>query len=237
VEAPDGTYVLTYTQWNGRHGTAALATSSDLIHWEKRGPLFGDFQSSFGLSTYKSAGILTELKDDRLIAAQIDGQFWMYWGEGNVHLASSPDLLHWIPVCNSDGSPSIVLAPRNGHFDSELVEVGVPPVITKDGILLMYNGMNSAKFGDPALKGKTYSAGQALFDRANPARLLARCDTPFLQPSFHFESTGQYEAGTTFVEGLVFFKGSYFLYFGAADSFVAVATLHSLQTDSPERSV
>ncbi len=230
VEAPDGTYILTYTQWDRRHGIAAIATSSDLIHWKKHGPVFADFQSSFGLSSYKSAGVLTELKDNRLIAAKLGGQYWMYWGEGNVHLAVSSDLLHWIPVRNSDGSPTIVLAPRSGRFDSGLVEVGVPPVVMEDGILLMYNGMNSAEYGDPALKSRTYSAGQALFDRGNPVHLLARGNRPLLQPEFPFESTGQYAAGTTFVEGLVFFKGTYFLYFGAADSLVAVATLRSLRT-------
>jgi predicted GH43/DUF377 family glycosyl hydrolase len=37
------------------------------------------------------------------------------------------------------------------------------------------------------------------------------------------EITGQYKAGTTFSEGLVYFKGKWYLYYGTADSFVGVA--------------
>ena len=69
-----------------------------------------------------------------------------------------------------------------------------------------------------------------MFDRANPARLRARQVEPLLQPEFEFELAGQYEAGTTFAEGIVFFKDTFFLYFGAADSFVGVATLEASRT-------
>jgi predicted GH43/DUF377 family glycosyl hydrolase len=37
------------------------------------------------------------------------------------------------------------------------------------------------------------------------------------------EITGQYKAGTTFAEGLVFFKNKWYLYYGTADSFVGLA--------------
>src|SRR5262249_55492562 len=45
-----------------------------------------------------------------------------------------------------------------------------------------------------------------------------------LKPDLPYEKTGQYAAGTTFAEGLVFFRGKWFLYYGCADSLVAVAT-------------
>jgi predicted GH43/DUF377 family glycosyl hydrolase len=44
-----------------------------------------------------------------------------------------------------------------------------------------------------------------------------------LKPSLPHEITGQYAAGTTFSEGLVFFKGKWYLYYGTADSFIGVA--------------
>jgi predicted GH43/DUF377 family glycosyl hydrolase len=43
------------------------------------------------------------------------------------------------------------------------------------------------------------------------------------KPELPFEKSGQYAAGTTFTEGLVLFKGKFFLYYGCADSLVAVA--------------
>ena len=43
-------------------------------------------------------------------------------------------------------------------------------------------------------------------------------------PVMPYEKTGQYAAGTTFAEGLVYFHDQWFLYYGCADSLVAVAT-------------
>jgi len=53
--------------------------------------------------------------------------------------------------------------------------------------------------------------------------VLNRSDTPFLRPSLPHEIKGQYKAGTTFSEGLVFYKNTWFLYYGTADSFVGLA--------------
>jgi predicted GH43/DUF377 family glycosyl hydrolase len=69
----------------------------------------------------------------------------------------------------------------------------------------------------------TYAAGEALFAADDPARLIARTDGPVFKPELPFERSGQYAAGTTFAEGLVFFRNKYFLYYGCADSFVGVA--------------
>ena len=62
-----------------------------------------------------------------------------------------------------------------------------------------------------------------VFEGAHPESLIARSDAPFLKPSLPHEVTGQYQAGTTFAEGLVLFKGKWFLYYGTADSYVGVA--------------
>ena len=43
VESEDGTYVLTYTQWNRKKTDAAIATSRDLVHWTKHGPALGTY--------------------------------------------------------------------------------------------------------------------------------------------------------------------------------------------------
>ena len=59
--------------------------------------------------------------------------------------------------------------------------------------------------GDPALGPNAYAAGEALFDRTNPAHLLTQTDKPVLKPELPYEKTGQYAAGTTFAEGLVCF--------------------------------
>jgi beta-1,2-mannosidase len=120
------------------------------------------------------------------------------------------------------------MGPRPGHFDSTFPETGPPPVLTAAGIVVVYNGKNAdgsnENAGDPALGPNAYSAGEALFDARNPALLLDRTSQPVLKPELPYEKTGQYAAGTTFAEGLVYFKKKWVLYYGCADSLVAVAT-------------
>ena len=222
VEAEDGTYVLTYTQWNRTTTGAAIATSKDLIHWTKHGPSLGT-KGKYATLGYKSAGIVTRVENGRLMAARIGGKYWMYWGEGVIRLATSHDLVHWEPVEDAHGDPVIVLAKRAGRFDSSFPEVGPPPVLTAQGIVVLYNGKNSPDNGDPSIGPNAYAVGEALFALDNPAKLIARSDQPVFKPELPFEKTGQYAAGTTFAEGLVWFRSQWFLYYGCADSMVGVA--------------
>ena len=224
VESGNGTYILTYTQWNRVTYSVGIATSRDLIHWKKFGPAFNDaLGGKYAALKYKSAGIVIRMQAGRLVAAQIKGQYWMYWGEGSIHLATSADLLHWTPVEDKTGELLVVLAKRSKHFDSGFPEVGPPPLLTAEDILVMNNGKNDPEDGDPELGSNAYAAGQALFRADDPSKLIARANEPFLKPELPFEKTGQYAAGTTFAEGLVAFKGKWFLYYGCADSMVGVA--------------
>jgi inosine-uridine nucleoside N-ribohydrolase len=90
--------------------------------------------------------------------------------------------------------------------------------------VVLYNGKNAEGGGDPDLGPNAYAAGEALFDGHDPARLLAQAEHPDLKPVMPYEKTGQYVAGTTFAEGLVYFHGGWFLYYGCADSLVGVVT-------------
>jgi len=227
VESEDGTYVLTYTQWNRKAVAVGIATSRDLTHWSKHGPAFLTAAGGkYAQLKYKSAGIVTRLDaaKGRLIAARIDGKYWMYWGEGSIRLATSKDLIHWTPVEDAQGNPIELLRPRAGHFDSSFPETGPPPILTDAGIVVLYNGKNEADGGDAELGPDAYAAGEALFDAKNPAHLLKQLEHPVLQPEMAYEKTGQYVAGTTFAEGLVYFHDRWFLYYGCADSLVAVVT-------------
>jgi beta-1,2-mannosidase len=223
VESPDGGYVITYTQWNRETYRVGIATSTDLHTWTKHGPAFG--MGKYGGLKYKSAGIVTEcVTKGRCIATKIEGHYWMYWGEGEIHLATSDNLVHWTPVEGADGEPRVLMRARPGKFDSGLPEVGPPPVLTRDGIVVLFNGKNADGAGhDPKLAAGTYAVGQALFAADDPAKLLARTGKPFFQPKLPWEQSGQYAAGTTFAEGLVWFRDRWLLYYGCADSRVGVA--------------
>ncbi|MBO7068496.1 MAG: discoidin domain-containing protein [Bacteroidaceae bacterium] len=222
-------YVMTYTAYDRKTARLSVATSPDLQTWTHHGPCFQyAYDGKFNNQFCKSGSIVTEVKDGRLQACKvrINGElkYFMYWGEYAVYGATSEDLVNWTPLVNEDGSLKSLAKPRNGHFDSTMTECGPPAVVTEYGIILIYNGKNkSGSDGDTSLAAGTYAAGQMLFSKDNPLTLLDRLDKPFFRPMAAFEKTGQYSAGTVFVEGLVYHQDKYFLYYGCADSFVGVA--------------
>jgi len=215
VETPDHSYVICYTSWNRERPRLCVATSTDLTHWSKQGPAFAAaYNGRFLDLACKSASIVTKQDGDHLVAVKINGKYWMLWGEGTIQAATSDDLVHWDPVLDTDGNIKPVLPPRPGLFDSTLAEAGPPSVLTKNGIVLLYNGK-----GDNG----AYSGGQALLDATDPTHVLDRPENYFITPERPYEKNGQYAAGTVFVEGLVHFHKHWFLYYGTADSHVAVA--------------
>ena len=225
VQTEQGLYVVAYTAWDGKTARLSIAVSNDLFHWEKKGPAFAKAYNARFLNTWsKSGSMITKMINGRQVLATINGKYWMYWGEDSINLAWSENLYDWNPVLDERGELKSVAAPRPKKFDSDLTECGPPAIITNKGIVLLYNGKNATDGNaDPTLPKGTYSTGQILFDDNDPRKVISRPDTSFLKPSLPHELTGQYQAGTTFAEGLVFFKDRWFLYYGTADSFVGVA--------------
>lgn len=227
VELPDGRYLMHYTGWNQDVARLCAATSRDLINWEKHGPVFEKaFGGRFHDTWSKSGSVVCQLTEDgRLVATPINGKYWMYWGDAVVGLAHSDNLTDWTPVLNADSTLYDPLPTRRGYFDSSLSEPGPPALLTDEGILVLYNGRNAEvdSLASPDMGLKAYCGGQALFSAKDPTQLLTRAEKPFICPSLEHELTGQYAGGTTFIQGLVFFKGKWFLYYGTADSMVGVA--------------
>lgn len=220
----EGTYLLFYTSWDRETARLCVATSADLIKWEKRGPVFAKAYGGRFLDEWsKASSILTTLNEDRLVVKKINGHYFMYWGEYLIYGATSDDLINWTPILDENDELKVLMSPRNGYFDSELTECGPPAVWTENGIILLYNGKNKEGEGDPDYAANAYCAGQALFDKNDPTLLIKRLDQPFLFPEEDFEKNGQYPGGTVFIEGLVYFQKKWFLYYGCADSKVAVA--------------
>jgi beta-1,2-mannosidase len=224
IETDDGTYVMTYTQWNRDIPRLGVATSRDLITWTKHGPAFASAKDGkYRNLESKSGAILGRVEGNRVVATQVNGKYWMYFNVPDILIATSDDLLDWTPLEDANGNPMKVLSPRPGYFDSWLVEAGPPAIITQRGILVMYNAGNSREHGDPDLPARIYTGGQVLYDPRQPWKLLARSDEPFIKPTEDYERTGQYVDGTTFIEGLIPFNGRWYLYYGTADSRVGVA--------------
>jgi predicted GH43/DUF377 family glycosyl hydrolase len=216
------TYYLTYTAYNKIDAQLCLATSKDLLHWQRRGVIVPANRGNWNVKWTKSGAIVPE---------KIAGKFWMYWlgtaadGTDQMGLSSSPDLLHW-----TEETPSPVLPRRPGQFDSRVVEPGPPPILTPAGILLIYNAAD---------EHLTYRTAIALFDRRDPRKLISRSSAPIFAPQLPWELSGQVP-NVVFIEGLLPASAAslekkravaapaapandFLLYYGAADKHIGLA--------------
>lgn len=236
VEDDKGTYYMNYTAYDGKTARLFVATSTDLEHWKKFGSVFQKFEGGKYAKVWsKSGAVICERKGDKLVAAKIKGEYWMFWGESNIYVAHSKNLIDWQPVIETDISKreqdtlrnyrdfKPVFKPRPGKFDSFLCEPGPPAVITDKGIVFIYNARNNGDTGDKSIPHGTYAAGQVLLDKNDPMKVLSRTEKYFMKPDKPYEITGQVN-NVCFLEGLVPFKGKWFLYYGTADEKIAVAT-------------
>lgn len=222
----DGLYVMAYTSWNRKVARLCIATSHDLVKWEKHGPAFAKaYNGRFKDIFCKSGSMVTTIKDGKQVLTKIDGKYFMYWGEHAVYAATSDDLVNWTPILDEKNELATVIKPRSQYFDSALTECGPPAILTDKGIVLLYNGKNQTNDSkrDKRFTAGAYCAGQILTDPKEPMKVLQRLDVPFFRPMASFEKSGQYVDGTVFIEGLVFFKNKWYLYYGCADSQVSVA--------------
>jgi predicted GH43/DUF377 family glycosyl hydrolase len=202
----DGTYYLTYTGYDGHSAQLCLATSDDLIHWDRKGVILPAYEGTWNEQWTKSGAI---------VPRKIAGKWWMYYlgtrkdpdgkARDYMGLAQSKDLLHW-----KDATKEPVLPRRPEAFDSRVMEPGPAPFLTSRGILLLYNGAD---------EHLVYGPGWALFDRKHPDQLIARSETSFIRPMLDWEKTGQVP-NVIFLEGLVGDLKSATGYYGAADKYV-----------------
>lgn len=239
VEDENGNYTLTYTAYDGDKARLMIASSRDLERWTKHGHAFAKAYNGKYVDKWSKSGsiVSTYNNDGKITATKINGKYWMYWGDVNIYAATSEDLINWTPLLYKEGEKpeielrhnsvetpevKIIFGPRKGKFDSDLVEPGPPAMITDKGIVLIYNSRNVPSIGDSALPEGTYAAAQILIDKNDPSKVIERMETYFIKPDKEYEMSGQINH-VCFVEGLVKFNNNWYLYYGTADSKIAVA--------------
>ena len=206
-----GAWDLTVTVYN-TDAQLALYRSRNLRDWTRVGIMMPAKQGSWNINWTKSGAI---------VPGKINGKLWMYYmgdakdGSDQTGCAVSQDGINW-----KDATDRPVLPRRPHSFDSRVVEPGPAPILTEAGILLLYNG------ADQKL---TYKTGWALFDKNDPAKLIARSKKPIFAPEKNWEKkivskTVRQAPNVVFVEGLIKSgKNRYLVYYGAADCRVGVA--------------
>lgn len=119
VEDEGGTAYMNYTTWSGSRDTLSIATSRDLVNWKKHGPAF----AKAGRTDGRSGVVVSRLVGDRLVAAKVNGKYWMYYTHPCA-LAWSENLIDWTPAGKA-------VWPGGGR------EAGAIALLRDDGILLM----------------------------------------------------------------------------------------------------
>jgi len=131
----------------------------------------------------------------------------------HMWISYSPDLRHW-------GSHQVMLeARRGGWWDANKIGLCSPPIETTKGWLTIYHGVRNTA------SGSIYRMGLALFQLDKPHICLQRGDSWIFGPEAPYERSGD-------VHDVVFPCGqtigadgdTIHLYYGAADSCIALAT-------------
>lgn len=130
---------------------------------------------------------------------------------GDIFLSQSPDMEFW-------GRHRHVMGTSSHWWENLKIGAGAAPIETSEGWLLFYHGVVRT------CNGYVYSIGGAILDMDQPSRVKYRCKNYLLTPEAEYEERG-------FVANVCFpcaalcdaRTGRIALYYGAADSYVALA--------------
>jgi len=194
-------YAVVYTAY-GRGGPGvALALTTDFVRFDRYGVI-----------------MQAEDKDACLLPRRIDGHWALIhrpvsFKTAHMWISYSDDLRNW------GGHKMMLEARLGGWWDADKIGLSPPPIETPQGWLVIYHGVkrNAA--------GVIYRLGLALFDLESPQLCLKRGDEWVFTPEEPYERRGD-------VDNVVFPCGytlagdgdTLNLYYGAADTSIAVAT-------------
>jgi predicted GH43/DUF377 family glycosyl hydrolase len=241
----EGTYYLSYTAFNGINALGALATSTDLVHWNKRGIIvpqityeeFKHFTESEGtihekyirFNDYQKSHEKQDRKiflwDKNLIffPRKINNKFcFLHRIKPDIQIVVAIEKLEELTVdfwqnYFSRFDEFIVLAPKYEH-EVSYIGSGCPPIETSAGWLLIYHGVHDT------VKGYVYSACAALLDLTNPQKEIARLPYPLFFPEKQWELKGEVN-NVCFPTGAILENDTLYIYYGAADERIAVASV------------
>jgi len=149
-------------------------------------------------------------KNSSFFPEKINGEYWLLYraGEGKTYFGKSGNLTTW-------HNNSAVFEERPGMWDSVQTGIGAPPIKTEKGWLLFYHGVD---------KTNTYRLGIMFLDLENPLKVLYRSPEPIFEPVEDYEKYG-YINNVVFTCGAIEKDDQYFVYYGAADQVIGVATI------------
>ena len=241
----DDTYYMSYTGYDGVNARGALATSKDLIHFEKQGIIVPHMSYAHFVFLVESAGKVNENyyhnhkfyyqeadPDEKILLWDKNVVFFPRRINGNlvffhrirpgIQLVSVKEIKDLTAEFWDDYfhnfQDHIVMDPIYEH-ESSYIGSGCPPIETEHGWILIYHGVQDTN------EGLIYSACAAvLLDLDDPRKEVARLSYPLLSPELEWEKEGDVN-NVVFPTGTALFGDTLFIYYGAADSHIACASL------------
>jgi predicted GH43/DUF377 family glycosyl hydrolase len=196
-------YAITYTAYSRGGPLVSLACTKDFRTFQRMGPVMPP-----------------EDKDAALFPRRFSGRYLMLHRPvpvsqpgAHIWLSYSPDLKHW-------GDHGILIeARRGGWWDANKIGLGPPPLETSEGWLILYHGVRQTA------AGSVYRLGLALLDLQDPSRVLRRSSEWIFGPEAPYERAGDVD-DVVFPCGWILDErtGEIRVYYGAADTSIAVAT-------------
>lgn len=240
----DDLFYLTYTSYDGINALGSLKISKDLRSWKNKGiivPKISDEEFKLlsepeGLIPDKYRGyneiqishtdcVPTFLWDKNLIffPRKINNKFYfIHRIRPEIQIVSIRNM----EDLNSDFWQNyiahfkdyILLSPKYDH-ESGYIGGGCPPIETEYGWLMIYHGVYDT------VSGYVYNACAALLDIENPEKEISRLPYPLFKPEEEWELNGTVN-NVCFPTGTIVENDRLYIYYGAADERIAVASLN-----------
>lgn len=226
----DGWYYLTYASRPYAPGRYWLNEPKPWFNPPKNGPVFLSWNNTVtylaitqDFYKYKRLGRITDTRDDDrdvyLFPERIKGKYvrisrpMFACGKGfenespAIWISFSDDLMEW--------HERSLLMQGKYWWESKKMGGSCPPIKTEHGWFMIIHGVSK--------KDDSYRVGAVLLDLQDPSKIIARSKEPIMEPDQDYEKTGFYN-GCVFPTGNVVKDGVLYVYYGAADKTVCVAT-------------
>jgi len=190
------TYWITYTAVSPAGPAPAAMITKDFQSFERKGLI-----------------LPPENKDVCLYPAKIHDQYVCLHrpvpkgiGTPDIWCAFSPDGVHW-------GQHHRLFGVPEGWQEMKRFGAGAPPFKTKEGWVEVFHAADQTN---------RYVLGIAVFDLEDPRKIIRIVQEPIMQPEAEFELKGFY-GNVVFTCGLVERESEIWIYYGCADTSMAVA--------------
>lgn len=195
-------YAIVYTSFSESGPLVSLATTEDFEAFRRYGVIMPPDDKDASLFPRKFNGRYVLIHRPSPTSYLLGAHIWISY---------SPDLKHW-------GDSSILLPARRGSWwDAYKVGLGPQPIETSEGWLIIYHGVKTTA------AGSIYRLGLALLDLDDPSKVIRRSDEWIFGPNEYYERVGDVP-DVTFPCGVVVKGDDLIMYYGAADTTMAIAT-------------